>query len=68
MVFKFSQTCIKNDSKYVLIIYFFCFSGCRVVSNFVTSLNESCKTYLGPKLPPGANVIKLFTAVVYKFL
>ncbi len=29
------------------------FSLALVVVNFVISLNKSCKTYLGPMLPPG---------------
>jgi hypothetical protein len=27
--------------------------------------NKSCKMYLGPMLPPGANVTKLFITVIY---
>ncbi len=49
-----------KDSKYVLI-----FSLASVVAKYVVikkiSLHESCKTYLGPMLPPGANVIKLYS-------
>jgi hypothetical protein len=57
LFFKFSQTCIlKNvlkskDSKSVLI-----FSLALLVVELLAELfllNKSCKTYLGPKLPPG---------------
>ncbi len=32
---------------------------------FLFSLNKHFNTYLGPVLPPGTNVIELFTVVIY---
>ncbi len=63
IVFKFSQTYTKKflnseDSKTLLI-----FSLAPVVAELLAicdfSLNKSCKTYLGPVLPPGNKIWQL---------